>query len=103
MGVASHVMELYFVFGTLGTADVAEMMQVPGTEAEMRLSQAMQTAWASFARHGDPQHAGLPDWPAYDLEQRATMFLDLESHVVNRPLDAIRSAWMEIVETTIKR
>jgi para-nitrobenzyl esterase len=61
----------------------------------------MMTAWTSFARSGDPNHAGLPEWPRYNLEKRSTMFLDLESHVVDLPFDAIRSAWMEVVTSSI--
>ena len=98
---ASHVMELYFVFGTLKTTDVAEMMQVPGTEEELRLSQAMMTAWTTFARTGDPNHPGLPEWPPYDLERRSTIFLDLQSRAVDLPMDAIRSTWMGIVNSSI--
>jgi len=98
---AVHVMELYFVFGTLGTADIAEAMQIPGTQEEWRLSQAMMAAWTTFARTGDPNHPGLPEWPPYDLERRATLFLDIQSRVVNLPFDEVRSAWMEIADTYI--
>jgi para-nitrobenzyl esterase len=101
MGAASHVMELFFVFGTLNTPDVADMMRVPGTDDEIRLSQAMMTAWSSFARCGDPNHAGLPEWPLYEPEHRRTMFLDLHPRIVDLPFDAIRSAWTGIVDTCI--
>ncbi len=57
---AMHVLELYFVFGTLGTPDIADMMKVPGDEGERRLSRQMMDAWASFAHTGSPKAAGLP-------------------------------------------
>jgi para-nitrobenzyl esterase len=103
MGAASHVMELYFVFGTLNTPDVADIMRVPGTDDEVRLSKVMMTAWSSFARTGNPNHSALPEWPSYEREHRATMFFDLQSRVVNLPFDAMRSAWMGIVDTSIYR
>jgi para-nitrobenzyl esterase len=101
IGAASHVMELYFVFGNLKTTDVADIMQVPGTDDEIRLSQAMMNAWTSFANNGNPNHSSLPEWPSYELEHRATMFFDRQSQVVNLPFDDIRSAWMGIVDKFI--
>lgn len=101
LGAASHVLELYFVFGSLKSVDIAEMMQLPGTVEELALSQVMMSAWTTFARAGNPNHSALPEWPSYELEHRATMFFDLQSRVVNLPFDAIRSAWMGIVEKCI--
>ena len=34
--------------------------------------------------YGDPSHAELPDWPAYDPARRATMLFDLPE---SRPAD----------------
>jgi len=48
------------------------------------LSREIAGAWAAFARTGDPSHAELPDWPAYDPTRRATMLFDLPE---SRPVD----------------
>ena len=37
------------------------------------LEDRMSSASATIARTGNPNHKGLPNWPAYDAEQRATM------------------------------
>jgi len=103
MGVASHVMELYLLFGTITTTDVADMMVVPGTDDEVHLSQAMMTAWTSFTRFGNPNHSAMPEWPSYELEHCATMYFDFQSRVVTLPFDDIRSAWMSIVNSSILR
>jgi para-nitrobenzyl esterase len=103
IGVAPHVMELYFVFGSLKSSDVADLMQVPGTEDEVRLSQAMMRAWTAFARAGDPNHSDLPSWPPYEPERCATMFFDLQSQVKDLPFDVLHSAWMSIIDSTIRR
>ena len=52
----------------------------------------MSAAWAAFARTGDPNHSGLPSWPAYDTTQRATMIFDTECEVVDNPAHAERVA-----------
>jgi len=60
-------------------------------------------SWTAFAHTGDPNHPGLPDWPAYEPKQRATLFFDLHARVEHLPLDEIRSAWMGITDATIFR
>mgnify|MGYP006168938353 CR=1 FL=1 len=61
------------------------------------LGDVMSEAWLAFARSGDPNHPGLPKWPRYDAETRATMVFDNKSLVVNNPrgkeravLDSVR-------------
>ena len=49
-----------------------------------QLSRQIAGAWAAFARTGDPTHAELPHWPAYDPARRATMLFDLPA---SRPVD----------------
>ena len=41
--------------------------------------------FVAFATHGDPNHAGLPRWPGYDLQRRATMIFDTTSHRADDP------------------
>lgn len=50
------------------------------------LAVRMSHAWAEFARTGLPSHDGLPDWPAYTLEERPVMLFDDECRVA-RNLD----------------
>jgi para-nitrobenzyl esterase len=49
-------------------------------------------AWAAFARTGNPNHASLPHWLAYETGARATMLLNVECHVENDPGKAERVA-----------
>ncbi|HVX44328.1 MAG TPA: carboxylesterase family protein [Mycobacteriales bacterium] len=46
-------------------------------EDSERLSQRISAAWGAFARTGDPNHDGLPEWRPYG-DRRATMILDHE-------------------------
>jgi para-nitrobenzyl esterase len=51
----------------------------------LALSTKVSQAWIHFARNGNPNHAGLPHWPAYDAAQRATLFFDNPCFVKNNP------------------
>ncbi len=46
----------------------------------------------AFAHTGDPNTPALPSWPRYDATGRATMMLDLQSHVERNPGGTARSA-----------
>lgn len=78
---AFHSLDIALVFGTLA----AEESQT-GTDAEARaVSQAMQDSFVAFAKTGDPSHAGLPRWPRYALDKRATMVFDTRNRIENDP------------------
>ena len=53
----------------------------------------MMDAWIAFARHGDPQHPGIGEWPAYDPITRSTMVFGRESGVVDAPFEEERAVW----------
>ena len=78
---AFHSLDIALVFGTLG----AEGSQT-GTAADARaVSKAMQDSFVAFTKTGDPNHAGLPRWPRYGLDKRATMLFDVRSRIENDP------------------
>ena len=72
-----HAAELGF---TLGTAAVYPEMY--GDRWPQRLVDQMMDTWIAFARTGDPNHAGLPRWPTYDLAARPTMVFDADDERV---------------------
>jgi para-nitrobenzyl esterase len=78
---AYHTLEIPFV---LENVDEAKSMTGSGAD-RYPLQEKMSTAWAAFARSGNPSHKGLPSWPAFKTDQRATMVLDNECQVVNDP------------------
>ncbi|MFY0576613.1 hypothetical protein ACN28S_21760 [Cystobacter fuscus] len=57
----------------------------------------LSTAWIAFARSGNPQHPGIPEWPAHDAERRATMIFNLQSQVQNDPGREERLLWREVL------
>ena len=47
-----------------------------GGEAARSMSYDVARAWANFARTGNPNHRGLPDWPVFTADSHATMVFD---------------------------
>jgi para-nitrobenzyl esterase len=66
-GNAMHAFEIPYVFGNPNPA-LAPTLVEP-------LRATIQTYWTNFARAGDPNSAGQPAWPVYDLvaEQHMTL------------------------------
>jgi para-nitrobenzyl esterase len=83
---ASHGAEIAFVFSNATGSPNPR----PGAKA---VEDAMSDAWIAFARSGNPNHAGLPKWPTYDAQKRATMVFDVKSAVVNDLRASERKVW----------
>jgi para-nitrobenzyl esterase len=68
-----------------------------GTGPEVaRLRDQVSGAWAAFARSGNPNHAGLPQWPAWTAVERPTMRFNGDSQVAKDPNRAEREAIQEL-------
>jgi para-nitrobenzyl esterase len=89
---AAHALDLPFVWNTVGHPTAQFLLGGDGEEVQA-LATAMHDTWAAFIRRGDPNGAGLPDWPTYDSERRATLLIDRTPSVVSDPGSARRSSW----------
>jgi para-nitrobenzyl esterase len=90
---STHALEIPFVFDAL-TRPGSDMFTGRGRERQA-LADAMHRAWIAFAQHGDPNHAGLPAWPEYDLDRRATMQFDATCELVDDPAGDDRRAFAQ--------
>ena len=70
---AFHSSELPYIFETL------KVMDRPWTPEDFKLSEIMSSYWSNFAKTGDPNGSGMPQWPAYNPESHTTM--ELGDHV----------------------
>jgi para-nitrobenzyl esterase len=77
--------------GAFHTAEGPLALRLVRYPESNELSRQMSTAWATFARTGDPNHAALPTWLPY-RDNRATMTFDRESRLVHDPQPAERRA-----------
>jgi para-nitrobenzyl esterase len=72
---AFHASELPFVFGTARHTP-SRWPTIPSTPVESRLSEAMVSYWAAFARDGLPSAPGQPAWKPYGTERAYMAFED---------------------------
>ncbi|MGO8934349.1 MAG: carboxylesterase/lipase family protein [Terracidiphilus sp.] len=60
---AFHSDDIEYVFGTLDTRPGAEWLP-----EDRKLSEQMMDYWTNFAKTGDPNGPGLPEWPRFDKD-----------------------------------
>ncbi len=91
-GGSAHAAELAFVFGNLASGK-----QTPSYRT---LSHAMMTYWTQFAKTGNPNTGGLPDWPQYQECTDLNILLDTEirteSNYLKKSLDTLDQVYKEI-------
>jgi para-nitrobenzyl esterase len=85
---ACHGLEIPFVFDN--TDDVG----MTGNRSDKReLAATVSEAWAAFARNGNPNYQGIPEWEPYTLKNRATMLLDVPCKLEIDPFREELDAW----------
>jgi para-nitrobenzyl esterase len=95
---AGHGSEVPFVFNTLyarwGTPAEA-------TPNEKELARIMNTYWTNFAKTGNPNGNGLPNWPLYDTQKEEILDIELDGKPVSKPDP--RKARFNVIEKAFKK
>ncbi|MGI9260210.1 MAG: carboxylesterase/lipase family protein [Gammaproteobacteria bacterium] len=78
---AYHTLDIPFVLYNL---DIGASM-TGASRSRYELGHAMSAAWAAFARTGDPNHADMPTWPAFDPADYPTMMFGEDVRIMNDP------------------
>jgi para-nitrobenzyl esterase len=86
---APHTVEIPFVFDN---TDIPKVMTKGGPEVKA-LAGKVSEAWIQFARSGNPNHKGLPNWPAYTIPERATMVFDNTCRAIKDHGSVERKLW----------
>jgi para-nitrobenzyl esterase len=89
---ATHAAEIPYVFGTLRAG-------APPEDTDRSLSKTMSAYWVRFAKTGDPNGAGMPQWPAYETSSDKHMELGDQvkaGHGLHKEAcDLVERAWAE--------
>lgn len=79
--LAYHCSELAFAFDNIDRC----ANSTGGTPDARELAVKVSQAWIQFARTGNPNHSGLPRWPAVSAAALPTMIFDTHCEVKNDP------------------
>ncbi len=89
---AFHTLDIPLVFDNAGLPSA----RTGGASEAHALAARMSDALIAFARHGDPNHGGLPDWTPYSLPQRRTMLFDVHSRGADDPRGGERELYQRV-------
>ncbi len=82
---AVHTIDIPFMFDNLSAAPGQIGASSEELAAVQPLADIMSGMLIHYAATGNPNHPGLPLWPAYDLNARNTMIWDRSPHVAEDP------------------
>jgi len=91
---APHACALAFTFNTFANPDThAFAFHDREDPVVRRLADLWSNALIAFARTGDPNGAGLPEWPRYSADDRRCIILDDSPRVESDPDAMHRKLW----------
>ncbi|MDP4245942.1 MAG: carboxylesterase family protein [Bacteroidota bacterium] len=71
---STHGQEVAYVFGVLDPSS-------PQTgKTDLNISDAMGTYWTNFAKYGDPNGSGEPNWPPFSADHPEVMYFSQTAH-----------------------
>jgi para-nitrobenzyl esterase len=70
-GGSGHGSDVPYAFRTLSGGPAGEPK-----EADLKLSDMISSYWVNFAKSGNPNGSGLPEWPAFKMDDKKVMVFD---------------------------
>ena len=88
---AFHTLDIPLVFDTTDRPG----SRTGDSDEAARVAATMSEALIAFARHGDPNHGGLPRWQTYSLARRETMLFNATPQQANDPRGGERRLYQQ--------
>jgi len=96
---AGHGSEVSYVFNTLDAPRFGPPSKP--TESEYELAKKMNQYWINFAKTGNPNGDGLPNWPAYNKQDQEMLDVELDGKTIGKPDP--RKARFDVIEKAMKK
>ena len=90
-----HAMDITFKFNN-ETPESKSGFLSGSSPDRFTASHNMAALWTGFAQTGKPAAAGLPEWPAYNLEDRPTMRIDTKCEIITDRFSDVLAMWRSI-------
>lgn len=87
-----HGQEIAYVFQHLNPSSPE------ATDTDEQISEAMATYWTNFAKYGNPNGKGVPEWPAFSDSNPVVMHFDQTAHT--GPVPSAKS--LEVLDSYFK-
>lgn len=89
---APHMLDIALAFDNIDRPDSLTGV----SDRAQAMADRLADAFIALARHGDPNHPGLPRWEPYGLERRQTLLLDDECRLADDPRGAERRLFAQV-------
>ncbi len=90
-----HAMDITFKFNNETPANPPDFLSGSNPDRFIA-SHKMAALWSSFARTGIPAADDVPEWPAYNLEDRPTMRIDTNCEVIYDRFNEELAMWRSV-------
>ena len=94
---AGHGSEVPFVFNTLNTRWGSSG---EASAEEKELARIMNSYWVNFAKTGNPNGNGLPQWPLYNKKEQQIIDIDIDGKIQGKPDP--RKLRLNVIEKAMK-